>query len=325
MSLVATSRAEPDYDAPMAASAKRALIGALAANLAVAATKFVVGTLTRSTVMLAEGIHSVVDMGNSGLMLFGGWRSRRPADDAHPFGYGMELYFWSLVVAMVVFGAGGGLSIYEGARTLAHPRVVTHLWPNFLVIGATSIFETISLVIGLREFTAYRRERQFPGSILAVIRASKNPAIFLTVLEDIADLLGLAIAAIALALSHYLGVPELDSIASILIGGVLVLEAILIGIECRGLIIGEAARPLVVDRIRESIMKHGELAALNELRTLQLGPDTILVVLRVRFPAAMLVADLETAAEHLQGELSAVNPAIKHVVFDVRPTDVDER
>lgn len=303
----------------MAASANRALIGALAANLAVAAMKFLVGTITRSTVMIAEGIHSLVDTGNSGLMLFGASRSRRPADQTHPFGYGMELYFWSLVVAMVVFGAGGGLSIYEGVRTLAHPRVVTHLWPNFLVIGVAAIFETASLVVGLREFSAYRREKQFTGSILATIRASKNPAIFLTVVEDTADLLGLALAAAGLALSHYLGVPELDSIASVLIGGVLVVESILVGVECRGLITGEAARPMVIARIRETITRYPELGELQELRTLQLGPDTILVALRVHFPAAMLVAELEAVGERLERELRVVYPAIKHVVFDVRP------
>lgn len=292
----------------MAASAKRALLGALVASVAVAATKFIVGTITGSTVMIAEGIHSLVDMGNSGLMLFGAARSQRAADKAHPFGYGMELYFWSLVVAMVVFGAGGGLSIYEGARTIAHPRVVTHLWPNLLVIGVASIFELLSLLVGLRELAAYRRERQFAGSILATIRESKNPAIFLTVLEDTSDLLGLAIAASALLLAHYLALPVIDSIASVVIGCVLVLEATVVGIECRGLIIGESARAPVVERIREVIAGHPEVGVLFGLRTLHLGPDTILVVLRVQFPSAGLASELRSA-----------NPAIKDVAFELEP------
>ena len=138
----------------MSASSRRALVGAMAANLAIAAVKFAVGALTHSTVMIAEGIHSLVDTGNSALMVLGEARSRRPADDEHPFGYGMELYFWSLVVAMVVFGGGGGLSVYEGVRAIFHPRVITRLWPNYAVIGAAAIFEGISLIIGLREFAS---------------------------------------------------------------------------------------------------------------------------------------------------------------------------
>src|SRR3954471_3280615 len=125
----------------MAASARKALIGALIANIGIAITKFLVGGLTRSSVMIAEGIHSIVDTGNAGLMLYGRKRSQLPADDDHPFGYGMELYFWSLVVAMVVFGGGGGLSVFEGVRALAHPHEVTALWPNLIVIGLAALFE----------------------------------------------------------------------------------------------------------------------------------------------------------------------------------------
>ena len=188
----------------MPASSKRALLGALAANLAIAVTKFVVGAITHSTVMVAEGIHSLVDTGNSGLMLLGRSRSRRGPDDAHPFGHGMELYFWSFLVAMVIFGGGGCLSIYEGVRALLHPRAVTELWPNYLVIAAAAIFETASLVIGLREFGAYRRELRFAGSMLDVMRES----------EDAAALAGLAVAAAGLTLSHLLDMPAIDAAAS---------------------------------------------------------------------------------------------------------------
>ena len=303
----------------MPASSKKALLGAVAANLAVAATKFLVGFITHSTVMFAEGIHSLVDSGNSGLMLFGGWRSRRPADEAHPFGYGMELYFWSFVVAMVVFGGGGGLSIYEGVLSLLHPRVMTELWPNYVVLGAAAIFEGVSLVIGLREFGIYRRERRFSGSTYGAIRASKNPAIFVTVLEDTAALIGLAIAALGVTLSHYLGAPPFDAVASILIGIVLVFEAMLLGYECRGLIIGEAARPLVIDRIRCVAARHPELGPVEELRTMQLGPDAVLLLLRVRFPPGLAVGELERAGEQLESDLRATVPSIQHIVFDLTP------
>lgn len=302
----------------MAASSRKALLGAVAANLAIAAVKFGVGALTRSTVMIAEGIHSLVDMGNSALMLVGESRSRRPADDDHPFGYGMELYFWSLVVAMVVFGGGGGVSVYEGVRALSHPRVLTHLWPNFLVIGAAAVFEGISLFIGLREFTAYRREKRFVGSALSVMRASKNPAIFVTVLEDTAALVGLALAAAGLTISHYLGQPAIEAVASILIGVVLMLEAALLGIECRGLIIGEAARPEVVASIRTVTARHSDIGSIESLRTLQLGPDAVMLVLGLRLGAAATLAGLEHTVSRLTEELRQEIPMIKDVLLDLR-------
>lgn len=305
----------------MPASSKKALLGAVAANLAIASVKFLVGALTQSTVMIAEAIHSLVDTGNSGLMLFGEWRSRRPSDDAHPFGYGMELYFWSFVVAMVVFGGGGGLSIYEGARALFHPRAVTSLWPNYLVIGVGAVFEGASLAIGLREFNTYRRERRFTGSMLAVMRASKNPAIFTTVLEDSAALVGLAIAAAGLTLSHVLGMPVFDAVASILIGLVLVAEAALLGFECRGLIIGEAARPLVVAEVRRALAHHPQIGRVLGLRTLQLGPESVMLVLGIRADPALAVGDVVRASEALAGEIRALVPTIKHIAYDLAPKD----
>ncbi|HEX3902329.1 MAG TPA: cation diffusion facilitator family transporter [Polyangia bacterium] len=303
----------------MPASSKRALVGAMAANLAIAVTKFFVGAITNSTVMIAEGIHSLVDTGDSALMLLGERRSRRPADEAHPFGYGMELYFWSFVVAMVVFGGGGGLSIYEGIRALFHPRVVTNLWLNYLVIGIAAVFEGTSLAIGVREFSAYRREKRFQGSMLSVVRASKNPAIFVTVLEDSAALVGLAIAAGGLTISHYLFLPAADAVASILIGLVLVVEASLLGFECRGLIIGEAARPLVIAEIRRVLAQHPEIDRVDELRTLQLGADSVMLVLGISSEPAMTAGEVQRARAKLAADLRQRIPTIKYVVYDPEP------
>jgi cation diffusion facilitator family transporter len=302
----------------MPASSKRALVGAMAANLAIAVTKFFVGAITNSTVMIAEGIHSLVDTGDSALMLLGERRSRRPADEAHPFGYGMELYFWSFVVAMVVFGGGGGLSIYEGIRALFHPRVVTNLWLNYLVIGIAAVFEGTSLAIGVREFSAYRREKRFQGSMLSVVRASKNPAIFVTVLEDSAALVGLAIAAGGLTISHYLFLPAADAVASILIGLVLVVEASLLGFECRGLIIGEAARPLVIAEIRRVLAQHPEIDRVDELRTLQLGADSVMLVLGISSEPAT-AGEVQRARAKLAADLRQRIPTIKYVVYDPEP------
>ncbi|MEO8211938.1 MAG: cation diffusion facilitator family transporter [Myxococcales bacterium] len=301
----------------MPASSKKALVGAMLANMAIAVTKFVVGGLTQSTVMIAEGIHSFVDTGDSALMLLGESRSRRPADETHPFGYGMELYFWSFVVAMVVFGGGGGLSIYEGLRAFFHPRVLGALWPNYLVIAAAAVFEGISLAIGLREFNAYRREKRFEGSALAVMRASKNPAIFVTVLEDVAALAGLAIAAVGLTFSHVLANPAFDAIASILIGLVLVAEACLLGYECRGLIIGEPARPIVMSEVRLAIARHPEIGRIERLSTLQLGPDSVMLVLGIRSDPQLKEEVLERARASLVADIRSAVPTVKHIVCDL--------
>jgi cation diffusion facilitator family transporter len=334
----------------MPASSKIALIGALVANLAIAATKFVVGGLTHSSVMIAEGIHSLVDTGNSGLMMFGRRRSRRGPDAEHPFGYGMELYFWSFVVAIIVFGGGGGLSIYEGLHALAEPHAISAVWSNYLTIAIAAVFEGASLVIGMREFTKYRRERRYPGSILAVIRASKNPAMFLTVLEDAAALVGLAIAAAGIALRVWTGWAPLDGIASILIGLVQMVEALVLAIECRGLIIGEPARPVVIEQIERALAHYlrasrpvrraagtggagtGAVGAgavgtgidVDEIRTLQFGPESILVFLDVRTHSPRDAVQLPALIAHLIAELRAAIPAIQDV-FVTLPRDEREQ
>jgi cation diffusion facilitator family transporter len=301
----------------VAASSKKALVGAFIANLGIAGTKLAVGAITGSTVMIAEGIHSLVDSGNSGLMMFGRSRSRRGPDAEHPFGYGMELYFWSFVVATIVFGGGGGLSIYEGVRAIEHPRDPTSLWLSYLVIGISAVFEGASLVIALREFAIYRRERRDTGSLLSSIRASKNPAIFLTVLEDSAAMLGLAIAAAGLALRHWTGWAWLDGVASIVIGAVLMAEALILAIECRGLIVGEAARPLVVERVRRAIAHCAGDLGIRKIRTLQLGPESILVLLEIHLPPGYDPARLETAMTRLGDELRQAIPAIRDVTFEL--------
>jgi cation diffusion facilitator family transporter len=287
----------------------------MAANVGIAATKFIVGALTHSTVMIAEAIHSLVDTGNSGLMLIGRARSRRGPDPEHPFGHGMELYFWSFLVAMVIFGGGACLSIYQGVLALIHPRTTTHLWPNYLVIGAAAVFEGSSLVIGWREFAAYRREKHFTGSMLAVMRESKNPAIFVTVLEDLAALAGLVVAAIGLTLDHLLDAPRFDAIASIVIGAILVFEAGLLGVETQGLITGEAVRPILLDRIRDVVARHRDFGAIGEIRTLQLGPDAVLLLLGVRPSRQLAAGDLEEASKRLTNELRGISPTIAHVAF----------
>lgn len=302
------------------ASSKKALIGAALANLAIAATKLTIGALTRSTVMISEGIHSLVDTGNSGLMMFGRWRSRQRADAEHPFGYGMELYFWSFVVATIVFGGGGGLSIYEGIEALRHPREPTALWASYLTIAVAAVFEGTSLVIGWREFRVYRKELRYDGTTLDAIRASKDPAIFLTVLEDTAALIGLALAAAGIAVRQFTGWAPAEAIASILIGAVLAGEAIILAVECRGLIIGEAARPVVVAQLQRAIDAHAGPLRVGSVRTLTLGPDAILVVLELQPSATRDGARLRPAIQALATQLRTAVAAVRYVAFSLPGT-----
>jgi divalent metal cation (Fe/Co/Zn/Cd) transporter len=227
----------------------------------------------------------------------------------------MELYFWSFLVAMVIFGGGACLSIYRGVLALFHPHPITVLWPNYVVIAAAAVFEGGSLVIGWREFARYRQEKHFQGSMLSVMRESKNPAIFVTVLEDVAALTGLAIAALGLTLSRLLHAPRFDAAASIAIGVILTLEAALLGIETRGLITGEAVRPLLLDRIREVVARHRDVGAVSEIRTLQLGPDAVLLLLGLRPSQTPPVDASEAASKRLTTELRGLSATIKHVAF----------
>jgi divalent metal cation (Fe/Co/Zn/Cd) transporter len=211
------------------------------------------------------------------------------------------------------------MSIYEGIHAITHPTPLTKLWPNYLVLGAAAVFEGASLYVGLREFRAYRREREFTGSLLDAVRKSKDPAIFLTVLEDGAALIGLAIAAVGVTLGHFLESPVADGVASMLIGLVLMGEALLLGYECRGLIIGESARTVLVDKIRRVIERHGEVGKLEDLRTLQLGPESILVFLRIDVPGSANVATVRRGSSALIADLRRTFPQIRDVFFDVAP------
>lgn len=294
----------------MAVSAKLSLLGALAANVGIAVTKFVVGGITGSTVMLTEAIHSLVDTGNSGLMLLGRRRSRLAPDREHPFGYGMELYFWSFVVATVVFGGGGGISIYQGVHAWFSPRPPPPLAANLIVIAIAAVFEGSSLAIGARALADYKRQLAFGGGYFALIRASKNPAVFLTVLEDLAALVGLALATCGLLLERATGEPRWDAVASILIGAVLVIEALILGIECRDLIIGEGARAPVAARVDAILARHRELAT-GGARTLQLGPEQILVIVELE------LSERAPALDELTADLRREIPAIKDVAFEI--------
>src|SRR5258706_766308 len=225
---------------------RKTVYGVLLANIAIAATKFAVALITGSSAMWAEGVHSSVDTGNQLLMLIGLRRSHRPADPHHPFGHGKELYFWNLLVAVLIFGAGGGISVYQGVLHILHPVQIENAGWNYIVLGFAFLFEGISLYISLRVFTG----KHCQGNLPTNIAASKDPTTYTVIAEDTAALAGITIAAAGIFLSVGLHMPILDGVASVLIGLLLAIVATLLIRECRGLLTGEGVDRPTAEGIR---------------------------------------------------------------------------
>lgn len=259
--------------------------------------------------MLSEAIHSLVDTGNQGLLLLGIARAKRPADSTHPFGYGMELYFWTFVVAILIFAVGAGISIYEGVDKLLHPHPVTNIYINYIVLGLAMIFEGFAWMIAYKEF-----RRQNPGlPLLKAVLSSKDPTVFTVLFEDTAAMLGLLVAAGGLALGQALGYPEMDGIASILIGVILGMTAVLLAAESKGLLIGEGARPEDVKAIQGIIVAHPEVLRVNELLTMHFGPADVLVNVSVDFIDGISAEQVEATITDLEAEIRLQNNEIQRV------------
>jgi cation diffusion facilitator family transporter len=297
------------------ASSKKAIVAAVAADLGIAAVKFAGGVLTGSTVMIAEGIHSILDGGSASLVLLGERLSARPANDRHPFGHGNEVYFWTTVVAMLAFVIGGGFAVLEGVLALKeqeHRRI----WINFIVLGAAFIFNGISLYIAIRELKRYQREKGYEGGLYAVMRQSHNPPMFVAVLSDFAALIGLCIAAVGVGLTAVLDSPVVDAVASIADGVLMMGVGVVLGAEAHSLFVGEGARTPLLRDARRIIDADEHIAAIDQLRSLQLGPEDVLLVLHARFADGLSMRDLPRVSRALEVRLRDEHPSIKHVVFD---------
>jgi cation diffusion facilitator family transporter len=298
----------------MAAESRTAIYASIAANVAIAITKFIVAGIAHSTAMLAEGVHSLVNCFDGGLLLLGQRRARRPADDAHPFGYGRELYFWSLIVAILFFALGSGFTIYEGIRHVRAPGPLGDPTWSYVVIAAAAVFDGASFVVGLRQF---RRHMRAPGYWRAV-RRSKDPSLFSVVLEDTADLSGLAIAFVGMFLSHRLGMPVLDGVASIAIGLLLGAVATILLVETHGLLVGEAASPELIDAIHRTVLEEGGVRAASRPASLHVGPQDIVVALQVEFEHGLTADQVAESTVGLDERLRARYPAVQRVF--VQPT-----
>jgi cation diffusion facilitator family transporter len=224
------------------ASPLKVILAALIGNSLIAVTKFAAAAFTGSSAMFSEAIHSCVDTGNQALLLYGLKRAKRPADARHPFGYGRELYFWAFVVAILLFSIGAGFSIYEGLEKIKHPEPIADAYVNYIVLGLAIVFESVSWWVAVKEFNLTRGRRGY----LEAVQVSKDPSIFTVLLEDTAALLGLFVALVGIALSEILAMPVFDGVASVVIGGILALAAIVLAYETKALLIGEGADPEVV-------------------------------------------------------------------------------
>jgi cation diffusion facilitator family transporter len=286
-----------------------AVYGALAANLGIAAAKFVAAILTGSSAMLSEGIHSFVDTSNQGLLLIGLRRSRQPADDLHQYGYGKELYFWSLVVAIVLFGVGGGIAFYEGIQHVFDPHAIEDFAVNYVVLGISFALEASSWTIAYREISKASGGRSLRDAVLR----SKDPSVVTVLLEDSAALIGLTAAFLGILLAQLTGDPRFDGIGSIAIGITLTCVALFLASESRGLLVGERASDAVTDMVRGIIEGEEAVQALESLRTMHLGPDHVVLTARVRFNDS---ANITGAIAKIKNELIRADPLLADVTIE---------
>ncbi|WP_445618990.1 cation diffusion facilitator family transporter [Kushneria sp. Sum13] len=296
----------------MASESKAVIYAAMAGNLAVAITKFVAAAMTGSSAMLSEGIHSVVDTGNQVLLLFGMHRARRPPDRDFPFGYGKEVYFWSFVVAILIFAIGAGVSFYEGVVHVMSPEPMSSPLINYIVLGLAILFEGASWLFALHGF---RKSKGKWGYVEAVQRG-KDPSLFMVLFEDSAAMLGLVVALGGVWLSQVTGNPVFDGVASIVIGLILAGTAVWLAIETKGLLIGESANRRVVDDIRDIVGRHPQVEVVNEVLTMHMGPDFILVNLSVRFNRSMPAERLERVIAELDKNLKQQHDEIKRIFIE---------
>lgn len=293
----------------MSASAGKVVIAALAGNFLIAITKFTAASITGSSAMLSEGVHSLVDTGNQGLLLLGMHRAKRPASPGYPFGHGKEIYFWSFMVAVLLFGFGAGISIWEGIQHLMHPVEMVKPGIAYMVLGASIVFEGISFSVALREFNKIRNGLGY----FEAANRGKDPTFFVVLFEDSAAMIGLIVALLGVILTQVTGSPIWDGLASIIIGLVLAVVAIWLARETKGLLIGESADKLVTDRIRDIATARPEIDNVNEIATLHMGPNFIVVNMSLDFADDLSSRELETLVSTLSKEIRTVDSSIKRV------------
>jgi cation diffusion facilitator family transporter len=297
----------------------RTLWIAFAANLGIAVAKFGAAAITGSSAMLTEGVHSVVDSSNQLLLLWGRRAAERPADEFHPFGYGFELYFWSFVVAVLVFALGAGVSVYEGIIHLANPEPAVSPIVAYGVLAVAFVLEGGSTIEAFRDFRASKGKLGW----IEAVRKSKDPPGFIVLLENGGAMVGIVVAASGLALSQVTGDPRFDGLASIVIGAILGLIALLLAHESKALLIGEAADPELVLALRALVAARPGVAAVGEILTMHTAPDQIIAMLSVDFVDEIPAREVERLVCEIEKDTAAQYPAIRRLY--IRPSSAVDR
>lgn len=288
---------------------KRVIYAALAGNLLIAVTKFVAAFFTGSSAMLSEGVHSLVDTGNGSLLLYGMYRANRPPDRSHPLGHGRELYFWSFIVALLVFALGAGVSFYEGVVHMMKPEPIRNVTVTYVVLGLSILFEGGSWFVALKEFRTTKGRLGY----YEAVRVSKDPSVFTVLFEDTAALLGLVIALAGIAAAQYFEMPVLDGAASIGIACVLGLTAVFLARESKGLLMGEAASPEIQKKLFRIAAADPAVRGVNGILTIHIGPTQIVANLSLEFEDATLAPEIEACVERLESAIRAQIPEVTTV------------
>ncbi|MEJ2482593.1 MAG: cation diffusion facilitator family transporter [Gemmatimonadota bacterium] len=296
----------------MAGGGTKAVVAAMVANAIIAVAKFTAAAITGSSAMLSEGIHSVADSGNQALLLLGNRRSHRPPDRRHPFGYGQELYFWSLIVAMILFGLGGGFSIYEGIAHLGHPEVPADPIWIYSVLGVAFVVEAFALRVALGELGGKGSGR----SLWTRLRDCSDPRVFVPVAEDLAALVGVVVAFLGVFLARTFNLPVLDGAASIVIGIILALVAVFLGYETRALLVGETISDGLRRSIRTIVDEDADVSRAVRMAGVHLGPDEILLNLGVRFQPDIDAETVAGAVERIEKKIRALDPRVTRVFIE---------
>ncbi|MDG4905227.1 cation diffusion facilitator family transporter [Mesorhizobium sp. WSM4898] len=300
---------------------KRVIYAALAGNIAIALTKFAAAFFTGSSAMLSEGVHSLVDTGNGALLLYGMRRAARPPDLTHPLGHGRELYFWSFIVALLVFALGAGVSFYEGVVHIMAPEPVVNAKVNYIVLGLSFLFEGSSWLVALKEF---RQQKGKQGWFQAV-RRSKDPSVYTVLFEDSAALLGLVVAFAGILTSELLAIPELDGAGSIGIAVILGATAIFLARESKGLLLGEPASPEVERKVLVIADHDPAVQRANGILSVHIGPQEIVAGLSIEFEDHLTAPEIEACVERLEARLKKDMPEITRLFVKPQATGTWER
>jgi cation diffusion facilitator family transporter len=294
------------------AESRTAVYGAIAANVAIAVTKFIIAGVTGSSAMLSEGVHSLVDTGNGILLLVGMRRSERPPSPEHPFGHGKELYFWSLIVGVLIFGLGGGISFYEGVLHVRDPKPLEDAHWNYIVLAFAAVFEGASFAVAFRQFTRERGDTPF----WKALHTSKDPTVYTVLAEDAAALLGLILAALGVFFSHKLDMPRLDGAASMAIGVLLAVVAVLLIRESRGLLVGEGVQRETAEAIRALALQEAAVRESGRVLSMYVGAEDVLVTLDLVFDPELPAGEVAASIRRIEQAVRERFPKVRRIYLE---------